>query len=92
MSKLKTSWDGHYMYPAFVGFVSFALQEPEILAQYRAETGDQYREPVSMLDKAIDEASGADLAFLQRFSGFCESRHFGTPDDLTATSQEETAA
>jgi hypothetical protein len=30
----------------------------------------------------IDEATGAELMFLQAFSDFCEREHFGTPADL----------
>jgi hypothetical protein len=81
-SKLKTSWDDHYMFPAYVGFLSFALGNGDILAQYRAETGDNWTPAKTPIEQMVDEATGAELRFLQSFSDFCERAHFGTPADI----------
>jgi hypothetical protein len=80
--KLKTSWDDHYMFPAYVGFLSFALGNAEIVAQFRASTGNLWKPGRNPLEHMIDEATGAELMFLQAFSDFCEREHFGTPADL----------
>jgi hypothetical protein len=81
---LKTSWDDHYMYAAYVGFLRFALGHEPILKQYRHETGDKWEPGNTGIDQMIDTATGADFAFLQRFSDWAEKAHFGTPDDLEA--------
>ena len=83
----KTSWDGHYMYPAFIGFVRFAASEPEMLKQYEAETGRLvYSPPKSAIDKMADEACGTDRAFVQSFSDWCETQ-FGTPANIFNVSE-----
>jgi hypothetical protein len=82
--KLRTAWDDHYMYPAYLGFLSFALGNVDILAQYRAETGDKWQPGKTSLERMIDEATGAELRFLQSFSDFCERAHFGTPANLNS--------
>ena len=82
MPTLKTSWDDHYMYPAFIGCVRWALGEPEIMDAYRRETGDNWMPPAILIDKLIDEAAGADFAFCQRFSDWVEENVFGTPQAL----------
>lgn len=80
---LKSAWDGDpLMYPAFIGFVSFALGSDDMLAQYRAETGDTWKIGATSFDRLIDHATGADFAFLQRFVTWCEDGPFGKPDDF----------
>lgn len=79
--RLKTSWDGHYMYPAFIGYVHFALSRADALAQFRVETGNTFQPALTSLDRMIDEATGRDLAFAQAFIDWCE-KQFGTPSDI----------
>lgn len=79
---LRTSWHDHYMLPAYLGFLHSALGDAAMLAQYRQQTGDEWTPGKTSLDRLIDKATGANLAFLQRFSDWCEREHFGTPADL----------
>lgn len=79
---LRTSWRDHIMEPAFLGFVYWALNDAEMLALYRQQTGDDWRPARTPFEKLIDEATRADLHFLQSFSDWCEREHFGTPADL----------
>lgn len=77
---LKTSYDDNpIMYGAFVGCVSWAIGNPEIMAWYREETGDRFQPPKNAIEESIDKATGNDLAFLQRFSDWVEVNLFGTP-------------
>ncbi|WP_273794171.1 hypothetical protein [Brucella intermedia] len=77
---LKTSYDDNpIMNGAFVGCVIWALGNPEIMAWYRGETGDQCQPPKNAIEASIDKATGNDLAFLQRFSDWAEVNLFGTP-------------
>jgi hypothetical protein len=67
------------MYGAFVGCVSWALGNPEIMAWFREETGDRFQPAKNAIEQMIDKATGNDLAFLQRFSDWVEVNLFGTP-------------
>lgn len=78
---LKTSWDNDpLMYPAFIGCLHWALGEDEIMERYREETGDRFTIGRSGIEQMIDGATGADIAFFQRFSDWVEREIFGTPD------------
>lgn len=80
--RLKTSWDGHYMRQAYIDFLHFALGNDDILKQFREETGILWQPARNGLEKAIDEATGVEFKFLQQFSDWCETRHYGTPADM----------
>jgi hypothetical protein len=88
--KLKTAWDGHYMLPDFMGCVYWALGDAKTLGAYRKATGDNWTPPKTPAEKMIDQATGADTAFLQRFSDWVEQNLFGRPEDLNT--DEENAA
>lgn len=79
---LKTSWDGHFMQGGFLSCLHWALGHEPTLAAYRAATGDNWRPPASPSERMIDQATGADLAFLQRFSDWVELNVFGRPQDM----------
>lgn len=80
---LRTSWDDDpLMLPAYLGCLHWALGEDEVLARYRADTGDNFEPATNPIDKAIDRAMGRELQFLQDFSDWLERNYFGTPDDL----------
>lgn len=73
-------WQGHYMEPAFLGFVSFALKD--LLDQFEAECG-KLNLGTTPIDRMIDEATGQDERELQRFIDWCV-KQFGTPEDVGA--------
>jgi hypothetical protein len=56
-----------YMADAWVSCLHWAIAEPEVVARFRAETGNTYAPPKSGLERMIDEASGADKAFAEEF-------------------------
>ncbi|WP_275790510.1 hypothetical protein [Pararhizobium gei] len=69
-----TPWDNDpLMLPAFVGCVSWALGNDEIVARYKMETGDTlFGIP----------GAGEPAHFVQRFSDWVAENIFGTPDDV----------
>ncbi|MBO6755425.1 MAG: hypothetical protein JJ902_03805 [Roseibium sp.] len=71
-------WKGHYMEGAFLGFVSFAASH--LMKQFEAECGS-IKLATSGIDRMIDEATGHDLAEVQRFVDWCVVQ-FGAPKDL----------
>jgi hypothetical protein len=85
MTTFTTSWTGHYMEPAFLACLHWALGDAEMMKAYRAETGDAWQPACTGIDRIIDEQTGAELAFLQRFSAWLANVIFGRPEDLDAT-------
>lgn len=80
--RITSSWDDHYMAPAFYGCVHWALGNDEVMAAYRLETGDQWTPGTKPIDRMIDRAVGVDFDFMQSFVNWCERTIFGTPADL----------
>ena len=56
-----------YMTPAWLGCISWALGEKEIIAAYREDTGDQFTVGRTPIERLVDKATGCDLAFLESF-------------------------
>lgn len=56
-----------YMLPAWLGCVSYAANEPQIMDAFIAETGNRWRPGSNKLERMIDSASGADVAFIRAF-------------------------
>ncbi|MCP5005709.1 MAG: hypothetical protein GY941_17505 [Planctomycetes bacterium] len=72
-NRIKTSWDDHYMRPAFLGFVSYCSKDPDHIKQFKADTGYTY--------SPADTSLGRDLVVAQSFVDWCETL-FGTSKDL----------
>lgn len=83
--KITTPWDNHYMLPAFLGCVDWALTEPDMVEAFRAKSGHTWKPAHTAIDAMIDRATGADLKFIQDFVDFVASDIFGTPADLEAS-------
>ncbi|MGO1163509.1 hypothetical protein ACTOV4_16375 [Brucella sp. C7-11G] len=80
---LKTSYDHDpIMYASFVGCLHWALGDKKIVDRYREETGDNFSPASSPEARMIDQVTGADIAFLQRFSDWVEKNIFGSPDQV----------
>ena len=82
MKRLKTSWDNHYLFPAYVDFLFWAITDDRVMRDFRAETGNTFEVAKTPLNKLIDSQLDVEFEFIQAFSDFCEKKHFGTPDDL----------
>ncbi|MBS0343805.1 MAG: hypothetical protein JSS56_25145 [Proteobacteria bacterium] len=55
------------MTPAWLGCIHYALGNNEMLAAFRAETGNNWTPGRTGFDRMIDEATGAERAFLEQF-------------------------
>ncbi|HEV7247961.1 MAG TPA: hypothetical protein VGN93_13335 [Shinella sp.] len=90
MSKptIVTAWDEHFMLPDFMGCVHWAIGDEKTLAAYRKTTGDEWTPGKTPVGRMIDQATGADREFLQRFSDWVADNLFGRPEDLDKPEDE----
>lgn len=90
---IKTSYDNDpLMYGAFVGCVRWALGNDDIMRLYREDTGDGFQPAKNGIEKMIDQATGNELAFFQRFSDWVEREIFGSPDQVYDNSHSSAAS
>lgn len=80
--KLITTWDGHFMFGDYLSSLCWALRQQEVIDQYRIETDDWFVPSNTTIGREIDAATGADMAFLQRFSDWHERSVFGRLEDV----------
>lgn len=66
-----------YMTPAWLGCISWALNTPEVVAAFRAATGNQWQPGRSGLERMIDEATGADRHFIEAFIRWVKRQRVG---------------
>lgn len=71
-------WQGHFMQPAFEGFVSFASRN--LMDDFERESGP-VNLGISTIDQMIDAATGQRQSELQRFIDWCVTQ-FGTPEQI----------
>jgi hypothetical protein len=67
MMAITHQWQGEVMEPAFSGFVDYCMKHR--MGEYLEETGDTFT-PGRGLDAMIDEATGRNEDFVQRFASF----------------------
>lgn len=74
-----------YMTGAWFGCISWALGQPEIVAAFRAETGNNWQPASDVFGQMIDKATGVDRAFLRDFIQWVNVNLWGpigsAPDD-----------
>lgn len=56
-----------YMYDAWIGAVVWSAQEPKIFNAFLSDTNVIYRVPTNVIDKMIDDATGAGEQFLTAY-------------------------
>ena len=66
-----------YLHPAWFGCLSWALGEPEIMDALCAETGNHWTLGRTGLDRAIDQATGAEREFFKAFAGWMNENLWG---------------
>jgi len=66
-----------YMHGAWAAALSAALGQPEILAQFRADTGNNWKPARSGINRMIDEATGADRTFVEQFVAWFNENVWG---------------
>ena len=66
---------------AWADCLRWAIKEQKIIDQYLKETGDKWTAGRSPLDRMIDEASGADKAFVIRFVQWFNENIWGSENE-----------
>ena len=56
-----------YMTPAWLGCIRWALIDPDIVAAFRADTGNTWTPARTPIDAMVDKATGADRDFIEQF-------------------------
>lgn len=69
-----------HMAPAWASCVSWAIKQPEVMAAFRAETGNTWQPGRTPMERMVDEATGADAAFMEAFVRFVNERIWGPMD------------
>lgn len=72
-----------YMADAWVGCMSWAIGDAEVVAMFREETGNQWR-PGNGIVAMIDKATGADAAFIKQFVEWANVNIWGPIDTPAA--------
>jgi len=70
-----------YLQNAWLGLVNFALGSDDILAHFRADTGNNFQPASTAIDKMIDEATGSEIQFLDDFLGWLNKNRWGLNSD-----------
>ena len=66
-----------FIYPAWLGAVSWALRTPSIVGEYRENTGDQWMPSKSPIERMIDEATDREWVFVESFTGWFNQNIWG---------------
>jgi hypothetical protein len=69
-----------YMAPAWLGLIDFAIQEPAVVAEFRRQTGNNWKPSADPFVTMVDEATGADKAFIEQFIGWVNVNLWGPID------------
>jgi hypothetical protein len=60
-----------------LGCLHWAIGNEKVLAWFKSETGSQYLPPRSAIERMIDEATGADTAFILKFAAWMTENIWG---------------
>jgi len=74
-----------YMLPLWLGCISWALQDDNCLAAFRAETGNNWAPGKTPLERMIDEATGSDRRFIFAFVEWVNVNIWGPMDGPAET-------
>jgi hypothetical protein len=69
-----------YMAGAWVGALMWAVTNDGIMAQFRAETGNNWRPAGSIIGQMIDDATGYEVDFVRQFAKWFNDNVWGDPD------------
>ena len=69
------------MASAWLGSLKYALGREDVLAAFQQETGNTYTPPRTALEQMIDEATGAEYAFLLAFAKWHNAAIWGEDAD-----------
>ena len=67
LEDLRPSDTPTYMTPAWISCLQWAIREPEIVAQFREETGNRWSPGGTVIERMVDDATGAPHQFIVQF-------------------------
>jgi len=65
------------MTPAWVDCLRWSIGEPEILAEFRVDTGCDFTPRLTSIDWMIDEATGRERAFIKQYVAWFNENVWG---------------
>ena len=68
-----------YMAPAWASCVLWCATDPDMIAEFKADTGIEYRPPANGLDVLIDKATGTGAEIGRRFVEWVNEKVWGDP-------------
>lgn len=74
-----------YMTEAWLGCIYWAIGTADIVARFREDTGNRWEPARTPMERAIDEAAGADLAFVKAFVEWVNANLWGPVDGENTT-------
>lgn len=80
------------MVPPWFGCLQWAMTSDEILAKFRADTGNQWRPARNGIDQMVDEACGADSAFFREFAKWMNENLWGSLGIIAGEQADEVQA
>ena len=67
LEDLRPSDTPAYMTPARIGCLQWAIEQPEIIAWFREETGNRWSPGGTVIERMVDDATGAPHDFIVEF-------------------------
>jgi hypothetical protein len=65
------------LFPAWASCLMWAVNDPDAIAAFREDTGCKFQPARNGLDRMIDEATGAEAAFVKAFVEWFNSNVWG---------------
>jgi hypothetical protein len=84
---LKPADTPDYMLSAWIGCLHWALGDPKVLADFRAETGNQWTPGRTPIDRMIDQSTGADRQFIIEFVKWANVHVWGPIEDVSSSGE-----
>jgi hypothetical protein len=66
---------------AWIGGLRYAIEQDDMLAAFRHDTGNAWTPGPTALARMIDEACGADFAFFREFARWYNANVWGEDED-----------
>ena len=67
LEDLRLSDTPAYMNDAWIGCLQLAIEQPEIIAWFREETGNRWSPGGTVIERMVDDATGAPHQFIVQF-------------------------
>ena len=83
LEDLRPSDTPAYMNDAWLGCLVWAINQPEIVAQFREETGNRWSPGGTVIERMVDDATGAPHQFIVQFVKWANINIWGPIEEQT---------